>query len=64
MASGGLPAIATLMDGDGAIGRRIRQAGELTILPPVSGFTITTQDDLPGPDGDEPYTLFLNETTY
>lgn len=33
-------------------------------LSVVSGFTITTQDDLPGPDGDAPYTLFLNETTY
>ncbi|MFN4865182.1 MAG: hypothetical protein ACK5GZ_02500, partial [Cyanobium sp.] len=25
---------------------------------------ITTQDDLPGPDGDEPYVLFVNETEY
>jgi len=38
-------------------------------LPPrkaaaVPGFHITTQDDLPGPDGDEPYVLFLNETEY
>jgi len=30
----------------------------------VSQFHITTQDDLPGPDGDEPYVLFLNETEY
>jgi len=30
----------------------------------VPGFHITTQDDLPGPDGDEPYVLFLNETEY
>jgi hypothetical protein len=32
--------------------------------PPVPGFHITTQDDLPGPDGDEPYVLFVNETEY
>ena len=25
---------------------------------------ITTQDDLPGPDGDEPYVLFVNQTEY
>jgi len=30
----------------------------------MAGFTITTQDDLPGPDGDEPYVLFLNQTEY
>ena len=30
----------------------------------MPGFHITTQDDLPGPDGDEPYVLFLNETEY
>jgi hypothetical protein len=30
----------------------------------VSQFHITTQDDLPGPDGDEPYTLFVNQTEY
>jgi hypothetical protein len=30
----------------------------------VLGFHITTQDDLPGPDGDEPYVLFVNETEY
>jgi hypothetical protein len=30
----------------------------------VPGFHITTQDDLPGPDGDEPYGLFVNETEY
>jgi hypothetical protein len=27
-------------------------------------FTITTQDSLLGPDGDEPYVLFVNETDY
>ena len=30
----------------------------------MPGFTITTQDELPGPDGDEPYVLFVNETEY
>jgi len=30
----------------------------------VPGFHITTQDDLAGPDGDEPYVLFVNETDY
>ena len=30
----------------------------------MSQFHITTQDDLPGPDGDEPYVLFVNETEY
>ncbi len=30
----------------------------------MAGITITTQDDIPGPDGDEPYVLFLNQTEY
>ena len=30
----------------------------------VKDIRITTQDDLPGPDGDEPYTLFVNQTEY
>jgi hypothetical protein len=30
----------------------------------MPGITITTQDDLPGPDGDQPYTLFVNQTEY
>jgi len=30
----------------------------------MPGITITTQDDLPGPDGDEPYVLFVNQTEY
>lgn len=30
----------------------------------MAGFTITTQDDLPGPNGDEPYVLFVNQTEY
>ena len=30
----------------------------------MPGFLITTQDDLPGPDGDEPYVLFVNQTEY
>lgn len=30
----------------------------------MSQFHITTQDDLPGPDGDEPYTLFVNQSEY
>jgi len=30
----------------------------------VPGIHITTQDDLPGPDGDEPYVLFVNQTEY
>ena len=30
----------------------------------MAGITITTQDDLPGPDGDQPYTLFVNQTEY
>jgi hypothetical protein len=28
------------------------------------GITITTQVDLPGADGDQPYTLFVNQTEY
>ncbi len=35
--------------------------GRSAALP---GFHITTQDDLPGPDWDEPYTLFVNQTEY
>ena len=52
------------------VGRTLPRASEsanlgiASLLPSVSGFTITTQDDLPGPDGDAPYTLFLNETTH
>jgi hypothetical protein len=30
----------------------------------VSQFHITTQDDLPGPDGDEPDVMFVNQTEY
>jgi hypothetical protein len=30
----------------------------------MSGITVTTQDDLPGPDGDEPYVMFVNQTEY
>jgi hypothetical protein len=30
----------------------------------MAGITITTQDDLPGPDGDGPYVLFVNQTEY
>jgi hypothetical protein len=30
----------------------------------MPGITITTQNDLPGPDGDEPYVLFVNQTEY
>ena len=30
----------------------------------MAGITITTQDDLPGPDGDEPFVLFVNQTEY
>jgi hypothetical protein len=30
----------------------------------MPGITITTQDDLPGADGDQPYTLFVNQTEY
>ena len=32
--------------------------------PPVKDIRITTQDDLPGPDGDEPYDTFVNQTEY
>jgi hypothetical protein len=28
----------------------------------MADILITTQDVLPGPDGDEPYTLFVNQT--
>ena len=27
----------------------------------MADIRITTQDDLPGPDGDEPYTLFVGQ---
>jgi hypothetical protein len=30
----------------------------------MSGIHIATQDQLPGPDGDEPYVLFVNQTEY
>jgi hypothetical protein len=30
----------------------------------MPGIHITTQDDLPGPDGDEPYVMFVNQTAY
>ena len=30
----------------------------------MPGITITSQDDLPGADGDQPYTLFVNQTEY
>jgi hypothetical protein len=30
----------------------------------MADLIITTQDDLPGPDGDTPYVLFVNETEY
>jgi len=30
----------------------------------VKDIRITTQDDLPGPDGDEPYDTFVNQTEY
>ena len=30
----------------------------------MAGITITSQDDLPGADGDQPYTLFVNQTEY
>jgi hypothetical protein len=30
----------------------------------MADIRITTQDDLPGPDGDKPYTLFVNQTEY
>ena len=28
----------------------------------MAGIMITSQNDLPGPDGDEPYALFVNQT--
>jgi hypothetical protein len=30
----------------------------------MADIRIATQDDLPGPDGDEPYVLFVNQTDY
>jgi hypothetical protein len=30
----------------------------------MAGIMITTQNDLPGPDGDELYVLFVNQTDY
>ena len=30
----------------------------------MSQFHVTTQDDLPGPAGDEPYVVFVNQTEY
>jgi hypothetical protein len=30
----------------------------------MSGIHIATQNELPGPDGDEPYVLFVNQTEY
>jgi hypothetical protein len=30
----------------------------------MADICITIQDDLPGPDGDEPYVLFVNQTEY
>jgi hypothetical protein len=30
----------------------------------MADLNITTQDELPGPDGDTPYVLFVNETEY
>ena len=30
----------------------------------MPGIHITTQDDLPGPEGDEPYVVFVNQTEY
>jgi len=35
-----------------------------TPSPAVKDIRITTQDDLPGPDGDEPYDTFVNQTEY
>ena len=32
--------------------------------PAVKDIRFTTQDELPGPDGDEPYVLFVNQTEY
>ncbi len=31
---------------------------------PVADLIITSQDELPGPDGEAPYVLFVNETDY
>ena len=40
-------------------------AGSTTRTPPaVKDIRITTQDELPGPDGDEPYDTFVNQTEY
>ncbi|MEA5475090.1 hypothetical protein VB716_12755 [Synechococcus sp. CCY9201] len=30
----------------------------------MKDIRITTQDDLPGPDGDEPYVMFVNQNEY
>ena len=30
----------------------------------MADLIITTQDELPGPDGGAPYVLFVNETNY
>ena len=30
----------------------------------MADLIITTQDELPGPDGEDPYVLFVNETEY
>jgi hypothetical protein len=30
----------------------------------MAGITITTENDLPGPEGDEPYLLFMKQTEY
>ena len=30
----------------------------------MADLIITNQDELPGPDGEAPYVLFVNETTY
>jgi hypothetical protein len=35
-----------------------------TASPAVKDIRITSQDDLPGPDGDEPYDTFVNQTEY
>jgi hypothetical protein len=37
------------------LGSRTRDLG-------MAGIRITTQDELPGPEGDEPYVLFVNQT--
>ena len=31
---------------------------------PIADLTITTQDELPGPEGDGPYVMFVNQTEY